>query len=192
MAVVLALREGEGVKRGGTFTLAVLVAGLVTTGILTSSALARSRSAPKSLPTLNQQIFAAINTFRTSHGLAALRRSRALERSALAHSSEMGARSYFAHNSANGEQFYVRVERYYRPTGYSHWTVGENLVWGAPTLSAAAAMQRWIKSPPHLENLETAKWRDLGVSAVTVSRGGGVYGGQRVTIITTDFGVRTR
>jgi uncharacterized protein YkwD len=170
----------------------VLAIVLVAIGLLASSVFARSSSTVKSLPTLNQQVFATINNFRTAHNLVALRESKALDRAALVHSIQMGQKSFFSHNSANGEQFYVRVKRYYRPRGYSHWTVGENLLWGQTPVSAALAMTEWIKSPPHLENLKTAKWRDLGVSAVSVANAGGVYGGGPVTIITTDFGVRTR
>jgi hypothetical protein len=36
----------------------------------------------------------------------------------------------------------------------------------------------------------TPQWRQIGVSAVSVASAPGVYQGQRVTIITTDFGVR--
>jgi uncharacterized protein YkwD len=165
---------------------------LVTVGLLASSAFAKSGSSKGSLRTLNRQVFAAVNAFRKSHGLVALRESKALDKAALAHSLEMGAKGYFAHNSANGEQFFVRVRKYYRSTGYSHWTVGENLLWGAPTVSAVQAMKLWIASPPHLRNLKTAKWRELGVSAVSVANAGGVYGGKTVTIITTDFGVRSK
>ena len=67
--------------------------------------------------------------------------------------------------------------------------VGENLLWGSAGISAAAALNQWIKSPPHLKNLKAAKWRQFGVAAVTVSNAPGVYHGQNVTIITTDFGV---
>ena len=177
-------------RRARALWLVALTA-LVTVGLLASSALATSRSSTRSLGTLNHQIFAAINKFRRSHGLVPLRESRALDRSALSHSLEMGARSYFAHSSANGQAFWLRVRRYYGATGYAHWAVGENLLWDAPSVSAATALRQWIKSPPHLENLKAARWRDLGVSAVTVARAGGPYGGQRVTIITTDFGART-
>jgi uncharacterized protein YkwD len=97
----------------------------------------------------------------------------------------MGRLGYFAHNSADGEAFWRRIERY-----YPYPNVGENLLWAAPTVTAAQAMKLWIDSPPHLENLETAKWRDFGVSAVNVSIAGGVYDGQRVTIVTTDFGAK--
>jgi uncharacterized protein YkwD len=179
-------------RRAKGLWLVVGLTGLVVAGLLASSALATSRSSARSLGTLNHQVLVAINKFRRSHGLVPLRESRELDRSALSHSLEMGARSYFAHSSADGQAFWLRIRRYYGATGYSRWAVGENLLWEAPTVSAATALRKWIESPPHLRNLETAAWRDLGVSAVTVANAGGVYGGQRVTIITTDFGARSR
>ena len=178
-------------RRARVLWLVVAFSVLVAVGVFASAALATGKSSTRSLRTLNQQVFAAINKLRMTHGLVALKESKALDRAALAHSLQMGQKGFFSHNSADGEQFYVRVKRYYRATGYTRWTVGENLLWDAPSVSAARALQQWIKSPPHLKNLKTAKWRDLGVSAVTVARAGGPYGGQRVTIITTDFGVRT-
>jgi uncharacterized protein YkwD len=51
-------------------------------------------------------------------------------------------------------------------------------------------MKLWIASPEHLRNLLTAKWREIGVSAVRVVHAPGIFGGRRVTIITTDFGDR--
>jgi uncharacterized protein YkwD len=172
-------------SRARTLSLVVTLAALVGAGLLASSALATSSSSPKSLPTLNHQVLAAINRFRMSQGLVALRDSRALDRAARAHSLEMGRRGYFAHTSADGQAFWRRIQRYYRSSN-----VGENLLWAAPTVSAGQAMQLWIASPPHLENLKTARWRQLGVSAVSVPNAAGVYGGRRVTIITTDFGTK--
>jgi uncharacterized protein YkwD len=172
-------------SRARTLSLVVTLAALVGAGLLASSALAKSSSSPKSLPTLNHQVLAAINRFRMSQGLVALRDSRALDRAARAHSLEMGRRGYFAHTSADGQAFWRRIQRYYRSSN-----VGENLLWAAPTVSAGQAMQLWIASPPHLENLKTARWRQLGVSAVSVPNAAGVYGGRRVTIITTDFGTK--
>ena len=192
IALVSRFADPGYVNRARVLTLVVVAAGLVAVGILASTAFARSSASVKSRPTLDAQVFAAINQFRTSHGLVALRNSKPLDRAALVHSIQMGQKSFFSHNSANGEQFYVRVKRYYRARGYRAWTVGENLVWGSTPLAAATALAQWIKSPPHLKNLETAKWRDLGVSAVSVTGAGGVYGGRPVTIITTDFGIRTR
>ena len=68
--------------------------------------------------------------------------------------------------------------------------MGENLLWAAPSVSAGGAMKMWIASPEHLRNLLNAHWRQIGVSAVRVVRAPGVFHGLRVTVITTDFGVR--
>jgi uncharacterized protein YkwD len=169
--------------------LAIVVAALAVAGLLAASALATGRS-EKSLPGLNRQVLAAVNKFRVAHGLVALRESSALDRSARQHSLEMGRDGYFDHPSADGTAFWKRIQHYYPADGYTYWSVGENLLWSSPDVSATAALKMWIASPPHLKNLLTPQWRQLGVSAVTVADAPGVYGDRRVTIITTDFGVR--
>ena len=162
---------------------------LVSTGFLAASAPATGRT-EKSLPTLNHQVFAAVNAFRVAHGLVPVRESAALDHSARQHSLEMGRVGYFGHSSANGTVFWRRIRRYYPARNYSYWAVGENLLWESPSVSAAHAMQMWIASPEHLRNLMAPQWRQIGISAVRVVDAPGVYGGHRVTIITTDFGVR--
>ena len=167
----------------------MLVAALAAAGFLAASALATGRS-ERSMKTLNQQVLAAVNTLRVAHGLVPLRESSALDRSARQHSLEMGRRGYFAHSSADGTVFWRRIQHYYPAKNFSYWSVGENLVWRSPSLSAAGALSLWIASPPHLANLLSTQWRQIGVSAVSVANGPGVYGGRHAVIITTDFGVR--
>jgi uncharacterized protein YkwD len=135
-------------------------------------------------------VLVAINKFRVSHHLVPLREAPGLDASARQHSMEMGADGYFAHPSANGTAFWRRIEHYFPSRNYAYWSVGENLLWSSPDVSAAAAMRMWIASPEHLRNLLTPAWRRIGVSAVHVVGAPGVYGGRTVTIITTDFGVR--
>jgi uncharacterized protein YkwD len=180
------LRFGT-VRAGLRFTLAFAV--LVTIAFLADSALASSR-AETSLQPLNRKVLASVNRFRRAHGLAALRESSALDRSARRHSAEMGRLGYFSHSSADGRQFWQRIRRFYPAHGYAYWAAGENLVWASPGLSAGSALRMWISSPPHLANLLSPRWRQIGISAVGVARAPGVYGGSRVTIITADFGVR--
>jgi uncharacterized protein YkwD len=169
--------------------LAVAVAALAATGLLAASALATSR-AERNLQTLNRQVLAAVNKFRAAHGLVRLRESRALDRSARQHSLQMGRLGYFAHSSANGTAFWRRIQHYYSSGNFAYWSVGENLLWAAPTVGAGRALKLWIASPEHLRNLLSPQWRQIGVSAVHVAGAPGVFDGQRVTIITTDFGVR--
>jgi uncharacterized protein YkwD len=189
MATLPGCRNRVRVNRSRALHFALALAALVATALLVGSALATSRS-ERSLPTLNRQVLAAVNRFRVAHGLVALRESAALDRSARQHSLEMGRLGYFAHSSADGTSFWRRIQRYYPSNGASYWSVGENLVWRSPSLSAGGAMSLWIASTPHLKNLLTPQWRQIGVSAVGVARAPGIYGGRRVTIITTDFGVR--
>jgi uncharacterized protein YkwD len=179
------------VNRASSLRLAIALIGLAAAvaGFFAASALATSRS-ERNLPGLNRQVLAAVNRFRVAHGLVALHDSAALDRSARQHSLEMGRVGYFDHPSADGTAFWKRIRHYYRAGGYSYWSVGENLLWASPSVSAASAMNLWIGSPPHLKNLLTPQWRQIGVSAVTVVDAPGVYHGQRVTVITTDFGVR--
>jgi uncharacterized protein YkwD len=168
--------------------LSIAIAVLAAAGLLAASAFATSRS-EKSLPTLSQQVLAAVNKFRVAHGLVQLHESARLDGSARQHTLEMGARGYFAHPSANGTAFWRRIRHYY-PAGHGYWSVGENLLWASPTVSAGHAMKLWIASPEHLRNLLTSQWRQIGISAVRVPNAPGVFHGLPVTIITTDFGVR--
>lgn len=183
--------RGNGVRVNGAraLRLAIAVAALLATGLLAASALATS-SSETSLHTLNHQVLAAVNRFRAAHGLHALRESSALDRSARQHSLEMGRRGYFSHSSANGTVFWQRIRRYYGAGHFSYWSVGENLLWASPRVTSSRAMRIWIGSPEHLANLLTPRWRQLGVAAVRVLHAPGIYHGMRVTIITTDFGVR--
>jgi len=183
------LRDGARLNGKRAFRIALALAALVTTALVVDSALASSRS-ETSLRTLNRQVLASMNRLRVAHGLARLRESAALDLSARRHSLEMGRRGYFSHDSADGMQFWQRIRHFYPAHGYSYWAVGENLAWAGPSLSAGAAMTLWISSPPHLANLLSRQWRQVGISAVGVVNAPGVYGRRHVTIITTDFGVR--
>jgi len=102
----------------------------------------------------------------------------------------MGKLGYFAHSSANGTSFWRRIQYYYSARNYGYWSVGENLLWAAPSVSAGRALSMWIASPEHLRNLLSPQWRQIGISSVHVLDAPGVFGGSNVTIITTDFGVR--
>jgi uncharacterized protein YkwD len=48
----------------------------------------------------------------------------------------------------------------------------------------------WMASPEHRRNILDPTWREIGIAAVHAASAPGTYGGQPVTVITTDFGVR--
>ena len=176
-------------KSPRTIRVCLALLAVAASGILAASATATT-STETSLPTLNHEVLTAVNVFRAAHGLGRLRESRALDRSARQHSLEMGRDGYFAHSSQDGTAFWKRIRRYYRARGYSYWSVGENMLWSSPSVSAAGAMKMWIASPEHLANLLSTSWREIGVSAVRTLHAPGVFGGRTVVIVTTDFGNR--
>ncbi len=139
---------------------------------------------------LQSGVLSDLNAIRRAHGLIPLRLSSSLSAAATQHSEEMASVGYFSHNSANGSSFDKRIARYY-PMGHAHyWSVGENLLWSSPDVDAAGALNMWMNSPDHRANILNARWRQIGISAVHVNAGPGVFGNSPVTVITTDFGVR--
>jgi uncharacterized protein YkwD len=177
--------------RSKALIFTALLAVTAVLGLTASPARSASKGGKRHLVTLNHQLVAAINVFRAQHGLTPLTVSTDLNAAARQHSVEMGTDGYFDHPSYDGTAFWKRIQSYYSATGYSYWTVGENLLYMSPTISAADALKMWIASPEHKRNLLDKNWRDLGVSAVKVRNAPGVYGGDTVTIITADFGARS-
>jgi uncharacterized protein YkwD len=133
-------------------------------------------------------VLADINVFRAQHGLAKLRLNTQLTVAARAHSQQMAQQGYFAHESADGSAFWKRLRSFYLSAHF--WSVGENLIWSSPNIDGARALRLWLGSPEHRKNLVNPQWREIGVSAVHMAQAPGVYHGQDVTIVTTDFGFR--
>jgi uncharacterized protein YkwD len=158
--------------------------------VVASPAGASPQHRSTSLSSLEQGVLSDINALRKQHGLAPLHLSAKLSSAAQQHSSEMAARGYFSHSSANGSTFDKRIARYYPMGGAHYWSVGENLLWSSPDVDAGGALNMWWNSPEHRKNMLTARWREIGISAVHVAAAPGTYAGREVTIVTTDFGVR--
>lgn len=141
---------------------------------------------------LENDVFVQLNAIRVSHGLLALKLSPGLDAAATQHTREMIRLDYFSHDSANGASFDDRIARYYPFSAkFRTWSVGENLVWEEPGLDAAEALRLWMASPPHRHNILDPQWREVGIAAVHVTDAPSVFGGEDVTVITTDFGDRS-
>src|SRR6266536_1123372 len=164
--------------------IAVLAAHVAPTGI------AAPRQQAVALSPLETGLLANVNALRAQHHLAALRLSAPLYAAARAHTREMAADGYFEHESANGTSFSKRIQTFYPWGRWSTWSAGENLLWASPDIDPQDALQTWLDSPPHRANLLNPSWREIGIAAVPATAAPGEYGGQDVTIMTTDFGVR--
>jgi uncharacterized protein YkwD len=171
--------------------LAALAATLVVL-VLPASSSAERRGAVAPAGQLQTALIDQVNAFRASRGLVRLRVSPALTAAATAHSTSMANKGYFSHNSANGTSFSQRLAYFYPARGFRSWSVGENLLWGSPDIGAVRALKLWLASPPHRANLLNSRWREIGLSAVHSTSAPGVYHNAPVTIVTADFGARSR
>jgi uncharacterized protein YkwD len=142
------------------------------------------------LSSLESGVLSDLNKIRAQHGLQPLKINARLTAAAAQHSKEMGALGYFEHSSHDGTSFWKRIGHWYGSSGYGYWSVGENLLWSSPQVSAAGAMELWMNSPEHRANILTRRWHEIGISAVHLATAPGAYKGLEVTIITTDFGIR--
>jgi uncharacterized protein YkwD len=177
------------------FSLVLGVLALAASGATFTSA-AGAAPTPATAPngaetSLERDVVAQINAFRAARSLPKLALSPSLSRVALTHTMAMGRFGFFAHESRDGSPFWKRIKRAYDSTGYSTWTVGENLLWSTD-VDAPGALALWAASPAHLKNLLDPRWRQIGISALRVPAAPGVYGARDVTIITTDFGRRIK
>lgn len=142
------------------------------------------------LSSLDSGVLSQLNQIRVQHGLVPLKLSARLTDAAAEHSRQMGVDGYFEHTSADGTAFWKRIGHWYPTKGYHYWSVGENLLWSSPDVSALGAMQLWMNSPEHRANILDPRWREIGIAAMRFDAAPGTYRGLAVTIITTDFGVR--
>jgi uncharacterized protein YkwD len=133
-----------------------------------------------------------INEVRVAHGLAPLRVNVRLTRAATSHTREMAIGGYFGHESGDGEPFTWRLARFYPARGFARWQVGENLVWGSPGLSGEAVVRSWLSSSEHRAVLLAPGWREIGLAVAQVPLAPGEYRDRQTTIVTADFGVRSR
>jgi uncharacterized protein YkwD len=170
----------------------VLALALLSVGAGTASAASDVTGKLGAADRLESQVLVELNKIRRANGLVPLKISRPLTSAADTQSRAMGTFGFFQHESRDGSAFWKRIKRFYGPGSNGSWSVGENLLWSSSTyLDAAEALKLWMASPAHRRNILTARWREIGLSAVSVSAAPGIFGGRNVVIVTTDFGVRS-
>lgn len=183
LAIVAALVAAGAASGGGPAGISPLHGARTPQAVKAAGAVTR-------VPALEEQVLAAINNVRRDRGLGPLRLNRSLIATASQHSMSMAEEGYFDHSSLAGAPFWKRIQAKYQPRAGRVWSVGENLVWGSPDLSAQRALELWLSSPPHAKNLLSRVWREVGLGAVHSVAAPGVYQNSAVTILTADFGVR--
>lgn len=176
--------------------MAVVLAASLALVALASPATAGARTISDQ-DALEADVVKRVNAIRRSHGLRPLTVVPRLSRAAGRHVDSMAAASYFRHElytptrATNWMGFGTWIRWFWPGPGYSSWSVGENLAWGAPSLTAYATVRRWMRSPGHRMNVLNPRWRQIGVGAVHVRDPFGYYSRwEDVTIVAAEFGFR--
>jgi uncharacterized protein YkwD len=125
-----------------------------------------------------------LNRERRSRGRAPLRADARLTRAAQAHSDDMVAHRYFAHDSRDGAGFGARI----KATGWTGhrrcYTVGENIAFGSGgDATPAAIVDAWMHSAGHRANILERRFRAIGVGVAA-----GTPSGESGATYSTDFG----
>jgi uncharacterized protein YkwD len=119
------------------------------------------------------------NEKRAEAGLPPLTYSPDLSRAALEKGDDMITKDYWAHVAPDGTQPWY----FFNDVGYKYRYAGENLAKDFST--AQAAVDAWMASPSHKENILSSKYDDIGIAVVE-----GDMNGVDTTIIVQLFGRR--
>jgi uncharacterized protein YkwD len=185
----LAARRAIRLLAAALATLAVFGATTTTGEAFAAACDQRNTEANKlSQRTSARTTLCLLNTERRAKGLSPLRLSHSLSQAASGHSHDMVTQHYFEHSAPGGPSLLKRI----RESGYlkssRRWQVGENIAWGVPGRSSAAAIVRaWMHSPPHRKEILTPSYREVGIGvAAGVPKADAAEG----STYTADFGVR--
>ena len=141
----------------------------------------------ENLDEIRDAILCLHNQVRAEHDLPLLRENRRLRRAAHRHSKDMVRDGYFEHTTPQGRTMVDRILRARYVREDDGWALGENLAWGTGALGTPrGAVNAWMQSPGHRENILKRSYRELGVGVVigvpVSDAAGATY--------TVDFGVR--
>lgn len=101
-----------------------------------------------------------INQVRQKNKLQPLQNNEKLAQVARNYSRQMAQKNFFSHTGANGSTLQDRI----RAGGISYWIVGENLFKSRNVPQPVpAAIEGWMQSPGHRENILRPVFRETGV-----------------------------
>ena len=140
---------------------------------------------PRSLPRVlgyaaniaPSEVVRLTNEKRAQNGLAPLSENSVLSSAALAKGNDMISKGYWAHFAPDGTSPWS----FFSSFGYKYRYAGENLA--RDFSSASTAVDAWMNSPTHKENILNANYREIGIGVTE-----GSLAGVDTTIIVQFFG----
>lgn len=128
-----------------------------------------------------ERVIELTNQRRAEAGLAPLKENPVLSDAARRKAADMFAFNYWAHNSPSGRDPWS----FFREAGYKYIYAGENLARDFP--DADSAVQAWMNSPSHKDNLLSSRYQEIGIAVVD-----GTLQGVETTLIVQHFGSQSR
>jgi len=117
---------------------------------------------------LEHEIFTEINNIRKSIGAGKLTRAADLDRAASMHSTDMAKNNFFSHKGSNGSRADTRAKQ----QKITFQAYSENLAMNCHYPQPARyAIQGWLKSKEHYDNLIDKQYTETGISAVYAGDG---------------------
>lgn len=124
-----------------------------------------------------ERVVAATNQKRIENGVGALSYSASLSEAAKLKAQDMLEDDYWAHIAPDGTEPWY----FFKSVGYSYRYAGENLA--RDFSDTSSAIDAWLASPSHRENMLSGKYTEIGVAVVE-----GDLGGKDTTLIVQLFG----
>jgi uncharacterized protein YkwD len=139
------------------FTRLTLAAVAASAMICLGAAANAGCSIPSNANAMQQELLSHLNAERKARGLSALTLSAKLDKAAQGHACDNAKRKSISHTSSDGGTLKTRLRR----AGYSFRTAAENT--GRGFGSGARAVEWWMHSPKHKDNILLRKAREVGV-----------------------------
>jgi uncharacterized protein YkwD len=147
--------------------------------------------APESVPLVRDAIVCLLNRERAALDLPAVVANRRLGRAARAHSADMVARRYLAHEREGEPGVLARILATGYFAGARGGVFGENIgVAAEGRATPAELVAAWMASSHHRVNIVHRGFRDVGVGIVFAPADPAFYADWPSVVITTDFGRR--
>ncbi len=139
----------------------------------TASITAQTGAIPFNVSQFERDILHFTNVQREKYGLSPLQWDDTLANAARDYAQNMHDNQFFSHDGLDGSTFMDRIKR----AGYmfpkSGYSAGENLIGGYD--SAEEAVDAWMDSPGHRENILNPDFKYLGVGAFKGPNGYEIY-----------------
>jgi uncharacterized protein YkwD len=118
---------------------------------------AEACTVPSNANALQAEVLSHLNAQRKANGLTALKISAKLDKAAQGHACDNADRRSISHDSSDGGTLTTRL----RKAGYKYRAAAENTGRGFGT--GARAVEWWMNSPHHRDNILFARVKDVGI-----------------------------